>query len=128
MDNDAGRYCLSLIFGIDDFKLWFYSAGQVEQIVVPKGSLAVLSGQCVHGGARTNYSCDTYRLFMHFARTEEELPGENLFYPQVAHPDLPSGFGFLTEEEIRARNSEAVRGFVPAVTIGPTIDLDETPA
>ena len=55
MDNDAGRYCLSLIFGIDDFKLWFYSAGQVEQIVVPKGSLAVFSGQCVHGG--TKYSC-----------------------------------------------------------------------
>ena len=65
---------------------------------------------------------------MHFARTEDEFPGENLFYPQVKHPHLPPDFGFLTEEEIRARDGEAVRGFVPAATIGPAIDLDETPA
>ena len=61
---------------------------------------------------------------MHFARTEEELPGENLFYPQVQHPDLPLDFGFLTEEEIRERDSEAVRGLVPAVVVGTAIDLN----
>ena len=61
---------------------------------------------------------------MHFARTEEELPGENLFYPQVRHPDLPLDFGSLTEQEIRERDSEAVRGLVPAAVVGTTIDLD----
>ena len=63
MDNTAGRYSLSLIFGMDEFKLWFYAAGQMEQIVIPKGSLAGFSDHCVHGGARTNNSYDTYRLF-----------------------------------------------------------------
>ena len=43
IDNAAGWYCLSLMFGIDEFKFWFYGAGQIEQIVVPKETRTLLS-------------------------------------------------------------------------------------
>ncbi len=104
VDLKNGNYGLSLIAAIDPFRFFYCKEGTKEYVDVNVGECVMFSGECVHGGAATNYLEKTYRLFVCFVQTKNHLPGKNTYFPSEDHPDVPSDYKRPGSNSKRRRN------------------------
>jgi hypothetical protein len=79
-------------------------------LLMPSGSFiarmarsVMFSGDCAHGGAATNYPQETFRGFICFTRKPGYQPGNETFYPDRSHPDVPNDYHSPTKQELRQK-------------------------